>query len=461
MSRRTKARWVGVLALLVVGAGAWLLRPTQSVTAGDELLVRAGRFAPPTAISVSHFNVKRIAESIGAMLDGNQVFELEKHEAPLTVLGKINSMDAYQLGTGDEPNPLIAFYGNFGPEDIAVLERAASDTGAVRIQKGLNGRCQVHLKGDSPFIVSIGHTSGAVREFVLILGDEADDVPGGMVLAGLPGALTPELLKTLGKASNKTLQVLLKGLDPSADACVAMDARAIKDEIGFLSIKGSLFFLTEGRSNVEVLFDSPEAARKVTKEIAEFPFISKLLQELVDFEVKGDRLAITWETSDKLMAELGRKRALAKRQGSMSCLNGIGKSIAIYVNDGVNDAWPPDLEALVKAKQPPKLFVSPSSGRRSPYDAKGKFRSDYIYIKGMPRSGPKYLIAVYEPPELNNFEQVLTLHYNLSVSMLKPGEFKREIEKTAKWLGENGTKLTLDPKTREWLKTVRRAPEKR
>ena len=116
---------------------------------------------------------------------------------------------------------------------------------------------------------------------------------------------------------------------------------------------------------------------------------------------------------------------------------------------------------FVKDGQPPGLFVSPGSGRKSPYDAKGKFRSDYIYIKGMWNVGPGDHIVVYEPPEFNNFERVLVLDFNGSLSVLKPVQFKREIEKMKKWFKEKGKTFTMDPKTREWLKTVGKSATKK
>ena len=50
-------------------------------------------------------------------------------------------------------------------------------------------------------------------------------------------------------------------------------------------------------------------------------------------------------------------------------------------------------------------------------------------------------------------------HSDFSVSRMTPLEFKSAIEKTEKWLKKNGKTLTLDPKTREWLKTVGKGPD--
>ena len=454
MSRRTKARWSGVLVLLVVAAGAWLLWPRQKVIAGEDPLARTCRFAPSTAIGVVHLDVKRIVESIDAILDENLVSRRGKREALPTILRKIDSMDAYQLGIRNEPNLLLAFYGAFGAEDVAALEQVAGDTVAVGIQKGRNGRYQVHL-GGLPVIESVGQFPGGVLELLLVLGDEADDVPSGMALVGLPRTLTPEFLKTLGKASNKALPALLKGVDTSADVWGAIGDSAAKGENDPISGKVSLFLLTKGRSKVEALLDSAEAARKVAKEIQESPVTGKLLRELADFQVKDDLLTIASKTTDPVLSEIiaAWARELAKRTGPVANLVGIAKALALYANDH-GDTWPLDLETLVKDGQRPELFVSPSSGRDSPYDAKGRFRSDYIYIKGIPNEGPGYLIVAYERPELSDFKRVLVVDFNGSVSVLEPQEFKSAIDKTAKWFKENRKTLTLDPETRQWLKTI-------
>lgn len=68
-------------------------------------------------------------------------------------------------------------------------------------------------------------------------------------------------------------------------------------------------------------------------------------------------------------AKTGRRDDLANWARCMSNFSGIGKAMMIYMKDGENDQWPPDLEMLIRQKQPEEMFRCPSvrSGRRFDY----------------------------------------------------------------------------------------------
>ena len=135
-----------------------------------------------------------------------------------------------------------------------------------------------------------------------------------------------------------------------------------------------------------------------------------------------------------LMPGLGRARHLAKRAGSMANLNGIGKALAIYANDGTNDKYPSDLAALVKAKYLPlKILVSPLSGRRPPRLVNGKLvgQIDYIYV-GYPEATelPGDAILVYERLENHRGEGTMVLDNNFSVSWMDMATFEKALKRT-------------------------------
>ena len=404
-------------------------------------VARALEYLPKGTVGVIHVNVKAAGRDAVKGLAKAGIIDQDTAKALLPVLGKIGSADVYMIGSEGPPMPFLVLRGRITGVDIT---RIAKAFGLPPFEKQANGRYAPGARGGPAFLV--------------VLGAEATDLPAGVSVIGLAGMFQPEFIKTLGAGGNEKLLGALKGMDTSADVWGAADLSRVPDEDIPMSIKVSLFVVTKGRSKIEMVFKDAKYARNTRDGFKNEKTVGKALAEAIEINVKDKRVTIASKTTDpmlpKLVAGLVRARTFAKRAASMANLNGIGKGIMIYINDGVNDMWPPDLEALIKDKQPPKLFVSPSSGRKSPYDAKGRFRSDYIYIKGMPISGPGYLITVYEPPEFNDFECVLVLDHNGSVSRLKPEEFKREIERTETWFKENGKTLTLDPKTREWLKTV-------
>ena len=445
---RGKTALCGALAILVAG-GLVVLAPAVAwgETPEKGSVARALEYAPKGTVGVIHVNVRSAGRAAVKELAKAKIIGQDTVKALLPVLGKIESAEVYVVGPEGPPMPVVVLRGRITAADVATIAKVF---GLPPFKKQANGRYGPDVRGGPPVLA--------------ILGAEATDLPAGVTVIGLAGMLQPEFFKTFGQQNSDKVVALLKGVNTSADIWGAADLSGIKEEDAPRSIKGCLFVVTKGRSKIDMVFKDAKYARQIQAEFNGAKTVGKALAEAIEINVKDKRVTIASKTTDpllpKLVAGLARARTLAKRAGSMACLKGIGTGIAIYINDGVNDAWPPDLEALVKDKQPPKLFVSPSSGRKSPYDAKGKFRSDYIYIKGVPPAGPGHLIVVYEPPEFNDFECVLVLDYNGSVSRLTPEEFKREIERTEKWFKENGKTFTMDPKTRAWLKTVGKKPKK-
>ena len=438
---RAKTGLCGVVGVLAV-TGLVVSAPpaTRGKAPAKGPVARALEYAPKGTVGVIHVNVKAVGKDVAKELGKAGILGPDAVKGLLSVLGKIESADVYLIRGGDEPMPFVVLRGKIAADDIGRITKAF---GLPPFKKQPNGRYGPARKGGPPVLV--------------ILGSQATDLPAGVSVVGLAPMLQPEFLKTLGQQKNEKLAGLLKGVDPTASIWGAMDLGFVRDEDAPESVAGSLHLVTRGRSKIEMVFKNAKLAAQAETEFKNSDFLSAIAKPN-EIKRAGKTLTLMTETTapclPRVRAGLVRGRTVAKRAASMANLTGIGMAMMIYTTDGVNDAWPPDLEALVKAKQPAKMFVSPSSGRKSPYDAKGRFKSDYIYIKGMPTSSPGGMILIYEPPQFNKFEKVLVLDVNLSVSIMKPGEFKREIEKTARWLKKNGKKLTLDPKTREWLKKI-------
>lgn len=140
-----------------------------------------------------------------------------------------------------------------------------------------------------------------------------------------------------------------------------------------------------------------------------------------------------------LMPALGRARHKARRARSMANLSGMGKAIAIYMNDGVNDRPPPNLAAVVAGKFfPPQVLVSPHRDhrRKVPRLVNGKLVGDvdyvYLYYPKLDelQGWKKRQILAYERPEYYRGEGTVVLYTDFSVQWVDGDRFREQLRRS-------------------------------
>jgi hypothetical protein len=152
---------------------------------------------PSSAIGVVHIDVAKTRDGIIAAAEKDKE-TFGPFMTFLEPLKKIESADVYLIPGGREPMPLVAIRGSLGPDDVTSI-LAQTPMKDAKLVKGENGRYT--LEG---------------MPVVMIIGNEADDVPAGMILGGIGPMLTPEFIAALGKKKNTAVEAMLSKIDTKA-----------------------------------------------------------------------------------------------------------------------------------------------------------------------------------------------------------------------------------------------------
>jgi len=273
---RVKTTLCGAVAVL---AATGLVVSAPPATRGKAPVkgpvARALEYAPKGTIGVIHVNVKAAGKAAVKELAKAKIIGQETVEGLLPVLGKIDSAEVYVVGPEGEPMPVVVLRGRITASDIA---RTAKVFGLPPFKKQANGRYGPEAKGGPPVLA--------------ILGAEATDLPAGVTVIGLSGMLQPEFVKTLRQQKNDKVVGLLKGVDTSADVWGACDLSGIKEEDAPITIKGSVFVVTKGRSKIKMVFKDAKYAREIQDEFKGAKTTWKALVEAVAVNVKDKRVTI-------------------------------------------------------------------------------------------------------------------------------------------------------------------------
>ncbi|MDP6635359.1 MAG: hypothetical protein QGG42_10700 [Phycisphaerae bacterium] len=179
-----------ILAISLVGAGG-------CDNGGGESAAETSSLTPSSAVGVVHINVAKARDAITAAAEKDKEM-FGPFLAYIELLKKIDSVDMFLVPSGREPMPMFAIRGGIGVDDVEGIIAQTPLKGA-KLVKGENGRYTIE---------------GA--PLMMIIGDEADDVPAGVVLAGLAPMLTPEFIASLGKEKNSVIEAMLSKVDTSA-----------------------------------------------------------------------------------------------------------------------------------------------------------------------------------------------------------------------------------------------------
>jgi hypothetical protein len=221
-------------------------------------------FMPASAVGVVHIDVAKTCDDITAAAKKD-----EETFGPilgsLDTLKKIDSLDAYIMISNKKPTPVIVIRGSIGPDDII--------KGALKLAKGDNGRYM--LEG---------------MPFVVIIGNEADDVPAGVVLAGVAPMLTPEFVAALGK-KNTDVEALIAKVDTSAHIWggITFPEKTVQEEGYPKQMFGTANITGTNPMDLTILFDNEAKAAQVMIDFDKEapPFIKE------HFAFKRDGLTVT------------------------------------------------------------------------------------------------------------------------------------------------------------------------
>ena len=253
-----------MLAMCLVGAGG--------CGKGDEATAETSALMPSNAIGVVHIDVAKTRDEITAAVEKDKE-TFGPFLAFLDPLKKIESADVYLIPGGREPKPLIALRGSIGPDDVIGILAKAEMKGSELIQAA-NGRYAIE---GTPFL--------------MIMGNEADDVPEGVVLAGTVKMMTPEFVAALGKEKNTAVEAMMAKIDTSAQIWggVAMPEKE-QTRGAPQQIYGSANITGPNPLNVSFLFADEDKAANTMKEFDKTP---PFIKEVIALKQDGTTVTVT------------------------------------------------------------------------------------------------------------------------------------------------------------------------
>jgi hypothetical protein len=225
---------------------------------------------PSSAIGVVHIDIAKTRGGIIAAAEKDKE-TFGPFMTFLEPLKKIESADVYLIPGGSKPMPLVAIRGSIGPDDVTSI-LAQTPMKDAKLVKGENGRYTIEG-----------------QPVVMIIGDEADDVPAGVVLGGIGPMLTPEFIAALGKKKNISVEAMLSKVDTKAQiwggVAIPKDAQkggAPEQMFGSANITGA------NPLNLSFVFGEDAKAAEMMKD---FDGLPPFMKEVV--ALKQDGLTVT------------------------------------------------------------------------------------------------------------------------------------------------------------------------
>jgi len=248
------------LAVFAIGCGS----------DGGQAAEDASSLMPSSAVGLIHIDVAQTRDDIKAAAEKEE--SLKPFLGFIEPLEKIESADMYLIPSGREPMPMVAIRGSLGIKDIEALIEKTELKGS-KLVKGENGRYT--LEG----------------QILIIIGDEADDIPEGVILGGIAPMLTPEFIESLGKEENTAVQAMIAKVDTKAHIWggVAMPEREQKQGAP-KEIYGSANITGDNPLNISMPFADEAKAAKTMEEFAGAP---PFIKEVISMKQDGATVNIT------------------------------------------------------------------------------------------------------------------------------------------------------------------------
>jgi len=429
-----KSRWIVVAGVLVVltaaVVGIWIVsqqeRTETTDTSGDSQGTQSAPglgadaatldFAPPDAVGAVHVECRAIFNDAMA--------ELARHRGELAELGvdldalkaawsRVVSWDMFFSSHDNDVTTLTVLRGRVTLRDATLLLRALPFSADALPERG-NGRYQV--AGDR-----------------VIVGDEADDLTRGVILAGDPKRLTPELVAALGTGTNANLRAMLKDVTTSAPLWVAMSPELPEDAAGPRRIVGWFEPGDVSRGKVDLTFRSETYAQGAERQLKGH---AGRLGLSVQSKRSGNVLTVTSNAGRRLAGQLIlamlKVEVLSRRLQSQHRLEMIHMALVMY-KSAHKDLMPPELNVLTKRYlDDPRALQSPVSTLPP-----GSKERDYIYLRPPGRMTPRQdMVLLYERPENHVNTGTVVLFGDGRAEWVPADRLKRLLRKTKQWIKE-------------------------
>ena len=341
----SRARRVCVLlcALACGGAhppGAPARQPKPPETPLPVSRIRA--FAPAGATAVVYLDVAAVRKDFLAQVSKDKPHQWDPFTPALAWARKIDWLAAW-------PPPRLAGKGGLVVAGGSVKAEDFQRHGPrVKVAHRGNGR---YLLGD---------------DALLIVGDEAGDLPAGIVLVGQPSLLTQSEIAKLGKSMPKELAELLKEADTSAPMWA----------VGRVPLSPP-----DGSKT----FPDAETAEQMARNARKIEWVTDVFGDLLKIERRGAVLSIRIGPDPgrprKLLAALTGQKHRKKLRASISNLHTLTQAAIAYAADH-KGGLPQHLGQLQPCLDSPNVLVSPFSGRKPPKFQNGRLvgETDYVYI---------------------------------------------------------------------------------
>jgi len=403
------------------------------------------KFAPDGAAGVLLVEPKALARDLLAAIAKEPEFKSWDANMLAAIgrfAGKIESLDLFAMPPASDDKRLggylVVIRGALRAADVNALLRALEGGEGDVLQKKGDEKGRYEFESDK-----------IPLEFVF--GGDANDLPAGVVLAGIEERVAPKALAALGKGKHEDLDKLLKDVDTAAPVWgAALAGKLDWGKDAFSWIAGGVYLTGGGPCKVAMQFADANGAEKQLADLLADANAgdgwSKFLTTVAKPACEGSRLTLSGKSKDSLVpamvAAWAESRKAEKRDESLMLLREIGGEMVVYSADH-DDLLPADLLVMVKDKAlPAGALVSPVSGRTVKTDDKGLpeagFESDYLCVKyPMPlhkikESKPKVL--AYERPENYKNEGTAVLYVDGHVEFVKLDEFNKQLKATQDWI---------------------------
>lgn len=415
--------------LAVLATLALLLGALAGPAAAQDALAASKALMTPRCNAMLHVDVKAMYPAVVKAVASDETLAADENiKTMLDALKDVDSIDVYAIiPSRDDQMPMPVVYGAVRGKMTAqkmgsVLSATPGGQGqqlqAVAIE-GQPGRYQL-----------------APSPFMLIDGNETDDVDAGVVMFAMGPILTTQMITSLGQADNAPVLALLKQADTKAPIWGAVDliGTGQSDKNEPQTVVGSVDPRGKGKLTFTASFLTAEPAKDFTEALTGEEGPGMMLNELFAATQNDKAVTVSLKPGEqdllpRTLAALTRARMLAKRAMSGAQLHGIGTGLVMYEVEF--EAMPTTLDVLIEKDYiNKKMLTSPSAEGT---DIK---QPHYIYIP-LPETAPSSLIEVYEKPEINDNKGTNVLRANASVEWVDMETFKKDLAATEKWLAEN------------------------
>ncbi len=351
MGVRMSVAAVFAIAALTVG----LLSSGCGESAAPTDPAAALEFAPPNAFGIIHISPDRLMNPIIAEMKKQEV---ELDDIPVDLIeklgGRVSSIDIYLVpASGFIPVGAVGVVrGQITPAELVQLGEASGDLEAdVELKNLGNGRYTMPEEDafdedDFEFEGDFEFENGS--EPLLIYGEEADDVPAGVMLFGTRDLLTDEYVRNLGTGDHAQLRAAMEDVRGAAGLWIVVSAEAVALPIPVKSASGWLDLSGDGDGLLTITFNDAESAGQMMQAV-EYEDI-KAVDEHISIERAANVVTIKPKEGDlvaRLVSEMVSAREEAQQMQRLSQLRQLGMGFRMYAM-AHEDALPPDLAALAE-----------------------------------------------------------------------------------------------------------------